>query len=120
MTTDIPAQPSRAKKVVPQDGPDYFLTVSEDQTVRGHDLRTPHSCPACPPPLVQMPHPLSALALSPLSPWLFAVAGESPHAHLFDRRMIHRLMLREWGVPAKDDEIVTCVRRFGRAARPGT
>ncbi|KAF8339108.1 WD40-repeat-containing domain protein [Cantharellus anzutake] len=110
----------RVKRVVPQEGPDYFLTVSEDQTVRGHDLRTPHSCPTCPPPLVRTPHPLSTLATSSLSPWLFFVAGESPYAHLFDRRMIHRVMLREWGVPAKDDEIVTCVRRFGRASRaPG-
>ena len=110
----------RVKRVVTQDSTNYFLTVSEDQTVRGHDLRTPHTCPAdCPLPLLRMPYPLSTLATSPLAPWLIVVAGQSPFAHLFDRRMIRRILQSEWGVPEADHD-VNCVRRFGRTSRaPG-
>ncbi|KAF9510841.1 hypothetical protein BS47DRAFT_1331473 [Hydnum rufescens UP504] len=107
---------TRVKRVVTQDSPSYFLTVSEDRTVRDHDLRKPHTCPDCPTPLLRLPHPLSTLATSPLAPWLIVVAGESAYAHLFDRRMIRRILQLEWGVPGADDD-ANCVRRFGRASR---
>ena len=114
----------RVKRVVPQDSPHYFLSVSEDRTVRSHDLRQPHNCKArsCPSPLLKVPYRLSTLATSPLTPWLFAVAGEMPGAYLFDRRMIKQIR-RDWGWGSgvyDEERSVQCVRRFGRAARaPG-
>ena len=57
-----------------------FLTVAEDGTVRQHDLRASHRCrTGCPAPLVKLETDLSTLALSPLTPWLFVVAGEAPY-----------------------------------------
>jgi len=59
--------------------------VFQDGTVRQHDLRAPrHNCSsgACPPPLVKLPHDLSTLALSPLTPYQFVVAGESPYVRI--------------------------------------
>jgi WD repeat-containing protein 42A len=91
----------RVKRIVVEQSPDLFLTVAEvpsfhllsrirfelplvylqDGTVRQHDLRTPHTCSSgeCPTPLVKVPHDLSALALSPLTPYQFVVGGESPY-----------------------------------------
>lgn len=88
----------RVKRVVTEHSPDLFLTVGEvgstyeycpscrsrflkDGSVRQHDLRTPHDCRRgpCPAPLVKVNHELSALALSPLTPYQFVVAGESPY-----------------------------------------
>ncbi|KAL5527685.1 hypothetical protein ACEPAG_6486 [Sanghuangporus baumii] len=107
----------RTKRIVTEESPDVFLTVAEDGAVRQHDLRMQHQCDRrgqCPPPLVTLPHDLSALALSPLAPHLFVVAGESPYGYLFDRRQVGRTIRTEWGVPCDDDSSVTCVRRFGR------
>lgn len=121
---------SRVKRIITQDSPSYFLSVSEDRTVRSHDLRVPHTCvvgsqsTSCPTPLVRLPYRLSTLATSPLTPWLFTVAGEMPYAYLFDRRMVGRTEER-WGVPisapsGSDNDGVKCVRRFGRTSRgPG-
>jgi len=57
----------------------------QDGTVRQHDLRARwHTCSSgtCPPPLVKLPHELSTLALSPLTPYQFVVAGEAPYVHI--------------------------------------
>lgn len=112
----------------------------QDGEVRQHDLRTSHSCArgSCPAPLVKLPHELSTIALSPLTPYQFVVAGESPfvsvvavpqpdepdvhvlEAHLFDRRHVGRLLQEEWGMSPAADDLTTCVRRFSRYSRaPG-
>ncbi|KAH8105844.1 WD40 repeat-like protein [Cristinia sonorae] len=107
------------KRITTEHSPDLFLTVSEDGTVRQHDLRVPHDCRTqnCPAPLVQLDHPLSTLALSPLTPYQFVVAGESQYGYLFDRRHTGRRIMAEWGVPLESDSVTTCVRRLGRAAK---
>ncbi|KAH7929484.1 WD40 repeat-like protein [Leucogyrophana mollusca] len=109
----------RTKRIVTEDSPDLFLTVAEDGEVRQHDLRTPHACSsgACPAPLVKLPHELSTIALSPLTPYQFVVGGESPFAHLFDRRHSGRYLRAEWGMSLEDENMTTCVRRFGRRTR---
>ncbi|KAM5540516.1 hypothetical protein V8D89_005974 [Ganoderma adspersum] len=109
----------RTKRIVTEDSPDLFLTVGEDGTVRQHDLRVPHLCNrhSCPAPLVALNCELSTLALSPLTPYQFVVAGESPYGYLFDRRHAGRLFAEEWGQPPDSSEVTTCVRRFGRNGR---
>ncbi|KAG9046364.1 hypothetical protein FS837_004588 [Tulasnella sp. UAMH 9824] len=113
----------RVKRIVTEDSSDLFLTVSEDHTVRQHDLRTPHHCrPSgnCPAPLVKLPYSLSALASSAIAPYYFVVAGEASFGHLFDRRMVGRILKAEWGqdISIEDDDATTrCVRRFGRLKR---
>ncbi|KAG2367342.1 WD40-repeat-containing domain protein [Suillus spraguei] len=109
----------RTKRIITEDSPNLFLTVAEDGQVRQHDLRTSHSCTsgACPAPLATLPHELSIIALSPLTPYQFIVGGESPYAHLFDRRHAGRYLHAEWGVPPDADSATTCVRRFGRRSR---
>ncbi|KAG0709673.1 WD40 repeat-like protein [Suillus ampliporus] len=74
----------RTKRIITEDSPDLFLTVAEDGQVRQHDLRTSHSCAsgACPVPLVTLPHELSTIALSPLTPYQFVVGGESPYVRV--------------------------------------
>ncbi|KZO97971.1 WD40 repeat-like protein, partial [Calocera viscosa TUFC12733] len=109
---------SRTKRIVPESASN-FLSVSQDGTVRQHDLRTSHTCrTGCPPPLIKVPHQLFAIARSSLTPFYFVVAGSSPYGHLFDRRMIPRLLKEEWGVKAHDDELAQAVRRFGRRNIP--
>ena len=84
----------RTKRILTEGSPDVFLTVAEDGEVRQHDLRTFHSCSN--------------------------VGGESPFAHLFDRRHAGRRIQAEWGVPLDENNLSTCVRRFGREHRaPG-
>ncbi|EGO01923.1 hypothetical protein SERLA73DRAFT_177558 [Serpula lacrymans var. lacrymans S7.3] len=111
----------RTKRIVTEESPDLFLTVAEDGQVRQHDLRTPpHSCTSgeqCPAPLVKLPHALSTIALSPLTPYQFVVGGESPYAYLFDRRHTGRFLQEEWGVLPRAEDVTTCVRRFGRRSR---
>ncbi|KAG9218907.1 hypothetical protein CCMSSC00406_0000979 [Pleurotus cornucopiae] len=114
---------NRVKRIVTEDSPDLFLTVAEDGSVRQHDLRVPHTCGpggSCPAPLIRCQHELSALALSPLSPYQFVVAGESPYGYLFDRRNTGRSFDEEWGSlpPTSGPSIATCVRRFGRKTKP--
>ena len=92
----------RTKRIVTEGSPDLFLTVAEvrrsrtlslissligvvqDNTVRQHDLRIRHQCNGrnCPPPLLKLPHELTTLALSPLTPYQFVVAGESPYVSM--------------------------------------
>jgi len=110
-----------------QDNPSVFLTVSEDGTVRQHDLRTTHVCrSSCPPPLLDSLGSISlyTLSVSRLQPWLFTVAGTSPYAFLYDRRMV-KVARGEWDVGAGggwrwDDQggKVQCVRRFGLGPEP--
>ncbi|KAI0092417.1 WD40 repeat-like protein [Irpex rosettiformis] len=109
------------KRIVTEDSPDLFLTVSEDGTVRQHDLRVNHSCrdhAECPEPLVEMDHELATIGLSPLTPYQFVVAGDSAHGYLFDRRQSKKHLKAAWGMSPDDDCTTTCVRRFGRASRP--
>ena len=76
-----------------------------------------------------LPHELSTIALSPLTPYQFVVGGESPfvsvvavpqtdepdvhvlEAHLFDRRQVGRHLQEEWGRSPAVDDVTTCVRR---------
>ncbi|KAG6890349.1 hypothetical protein C0992_002174 [Termitomyces sp. T32_za158] len=114
----------RVKRIVTEHSPDLFLTVGEDGTVRQHDLRASHNCwrEPCPSPLVKVNHELSTLSLSPLTPHLFVVAGESPYGYLFDRRHVGRNLRTEWGIPytldTDDPSLTTCVRRFGKPTAP--
>ncbi|KAF8640101.1 hypothetical protein AX17_001339 [Amanita inopinata Kibby_2008] len=112
----------RVKRLVTEDSPDVFLSVAEDGTVRQHDLRSHHVCGqgTCPAPLVKVNHELSTISLSPLTPYQFVVAGDSPYGYLFDRRHVGRFFSEEWGaVPRAGDDLTTCVRRFGRPAKTG-
>ncbi|KAJ7507850.1 WD40 repeat-like protein [Mycena galericulata] len=104
----------RVKKLVTEDSPHLFLTVSEDGSVRQHDLRTPHECDrgSCPSPLIKVDFELSTIALSPLTPFQFLVAGESAYGYLFDRRQAGRFLQEERGMV--ENGMTHCVRRFGR------
>ncbi|KXN89623.1 WD repeat protein iqw1 [Leucoagaricus sp. SymC.cos] len=110
---------NRVKRIVTEDSPALFLTVSEDGTVRQHDLRTAHNCRqnGCPMSLLKLNHDLSTVSLSTLTPYQFVVAGEAPYGYLFDRRNVGRRIEEEWGVPSSTEEVTTCVRRFGRPPR---
>lgn len=105
----------RVKRISTEDNASVFLTVSEDGTVRQHDLRTTHQCRTqCPAPLMEAPAGISlyTLSVSKLNPYLFTVAGTSPYAYLQDRRMV-RLAANEWGSQRDQGGNVQCVRRFG-------
>ncbi|PPQ98558.1 hypothetical protein CVT24_004049 [Panaeolus cyanescens] len=107
----------RAKKIVTEDSPDLFLSLAEDGTVRQHDLRIPHNCQteACSAPLVDMGFELSTISVSPLTPYQFVVAGDSPHGYLYDRRHLRRVIEAEWGaIPQAGKGATTCVRKFSR------
>ncbi|KAJ7771409.1 WD40 repeat-like protein [Mycena maculata] len=105
---------NRIKRIVTEDSPHLFLTVSEDGTVRQHDLRTSHECDysSCPPPLTKLNFELSTISLSPLTPFHYVVAGESENGYLFDRRQAGRFLMEERGMV--ENGMTHCVRRFGR------
>ncbi|PFH52759.1 hypothetical protein AMATHDRAFT_1806 [Amanita thiersii Skay4041] len=110
----------RVKRLVTEDSPNLFLSVAEDGTVRQHDLRSHHVCRegSCPTPLVKFNFELSTISLSPLTPYQFVVAGDSPYGYLFDRRHTGRAFMEEWGaVPGAGEGLTSCVRRFGRPAK---
>jgi hypothetical protein len=70
----------RTKKIATENSPFLFMTVSEDGTVRQHDLRRPHRCRAeCPDPLFRAPQgvDLYSLSVSTVAPHIFAVAGRT-------------------------------------------
>lgn len=92
----------RVKRLVTEESPDIFLTVAEvgheaapiwsilttlikDGTVRQHDLRMHHVCreDSCPTPLVKLKHELSTISSSPLTPYQFVIAGDSPYVCCF-------------------------------------
>ncbi|KAF5320863.1 hypothetical protein D9619_000906 [Psilocybe cf. subviscida] len=107
-----------AKRIATENSPDIFLSVSEDGTVRQHDLRTPHNCSnkTCSSVLMKTDnYALSALSLSPITPHQFVVAGESEYGFLYDRRHLKSTIEGQWGkVPRAGQGMTTCVRRFGR------
>ncbi|KJA30239.1 hypothetical protein HYPSUDRAFT_81859 [Hypholoma sublateritium FD-334 SS-4] len=106
------------KKIATEHSSDLFMSVSEDGTVRQHDLRTPHTCRrsgSCPTPLIDVGHSLLAMSLSSLTPHELVVAGEEHHGYLFDRRHLRRTIENSWGmVPKPGERMTTCVRTFGR------
>lgn len=70
----------RTKKIATENSPFLFMTVSEDGSVRQHDLRRPHRCPGeCPSPLFRSPAgvDLYSLSVSTVQPHIFAVAGRT-------------------------------------------
>ena len=70
----------RTKRIATENSPHLFLTVSEDGTVRQHDLRRPHTCRTqCPEPLFTAPRgvDLYSLSVSTVTPYMFAVAGRT-------------------------------------------
>ncbi|KAF8812472.1 WD40 repeat-like protein [Phlegmacium glaucopus] len=113
----------RVKRVITEDSPALFLSISEDGTVRQHDLRTYHNCrtETCPAPLVEIGHSLSTLAISPLTPHQFVVAGDGPYGYLYDRRYLRQIIESEWGAfPRAGQEATTCIRKFGRSTEHTT
>nr|ODN76375.1 hypothetical protein L203_06441 [Cryptococcus depauperatus CBS 7841] len=107
----------RVKRIATENSPSLFLTVSEDGTVRQHDLRRPHVCPnECPEALFHAPRgiDLYSLSASTVAPHLFAVAGRGPFAYICDRRMLAR-QTPSWGshVALVDPSNVHCVRKLG-------
>lgn len=114
---------SRAKRISTENSPDVFLSCAEDGEVRQTDLRVPHTCSrskeygqGCPKPLVQFQMELYSLSVSKMEPWLFAVAGTNNKVYLLDRRMIPRLLRKEWGstIDKESGDLTHCVRRFSR------
>lgn len=114
---------SRAKRISTENSPDIFLSCAEDGEVRQTDLRVPHTCSrskaygqGCPRPLVQFQMELYSLSVSKMEPWLFAVAGTNDKVYLLDRRMIPRLLRKEWGSEMNEEsgDLTHCVRRFSR------
>nr|KIR88499.1 hypothetical protein I308_01568 [Cryptococcus tetragattii IND107] len=106
---------NRVKRIATENSPSLFLTVSEDGTVRQHDLRRPHSCSSeCPEALFQAPRgvDLYSLSVSTVTPHIFAVAGTSPYAYICDRRMLPR-QTPSWGPHIKSAGDVYCVRKLG-------
>ena len=70
----------RTKRIATENSPYLFLTVSEDGTVRQHDLRRPHNCRSeCPEALFRAPRnvDLYSLSVSTVTPHMFAVAGRT-------------------------------------------
>ncbi|ORX40723.1 WD40-repeat-containing domain protein [Kockovaella imperatae] len=105
----------RTKRIATENSPFLFLTVSEDGTVRQHDLRRPHVCRSdCPDPLFRAPRgiDLYSLSVSTVTPNMFAVAGRTHCAYLCDRRMLER-QTPSWGPNIQSSEQVHCVRRLG-------
>lgn len=82
--------------------------------MRQHDLRRPHTCrDECPQPLFQAPAnvDLYSLSVSPLTPHLFAVAGQTDCAYICDRRKPEH-QTPSWGKHTRRAEQVMCVRRL--------
>lgn len=105
----------RTKRIVTESSPSQFLTVSEDGTVRQQDLRRPHTCRSdCPDPLFRAPAgvDLYSLSVSPLTPYTFAVCGQTDCIYICDRRMtVHQVP--SWGPHTRQAGQVSCVRRLG-------
>ncbi|WVR07807.1 hypothetical protein IAU60_004850 [Kwoniella sp. DSM 27419] len=105
----------RTKRIATENSPYLFLTVSEDGTVRQHDLRRPHECRSeCPDALFYAPRgvDLYSLSVSTVTPHIFAVAGRTDCAYICDRRMLPR-QKPSWGHHVKSSGQVHCVRRLG-------
>lgn len=105
------------KRIVTEASPFYFLTCSEDGTVRQWDIRQPESAypkskvsmfglvsdrtnDDTPPPLISYRDyniDLYTLSCSPSQPHYIALGGTHLHCFLHDRRMLGRDKLRERG-----------------------
>jgi len=105
----------RTKRIATEGSPNLFLTVSEDGTVRQHDLRRPHRCRAeCPDVLFRAPLgvDLYSLSVGELAPHTFAVAGQTDVAYVCDRRKPEH-QTPSWGKHTMRASQVYCVRRLG-------
>ncbi|KAK8853074.1 hypothetical protein IAR55_003775 [Kwoniella newhampshirensis] len=105
----------RTKRIATENSPFLFLTVSEDGTVRQHDLRRPHVCRSeCPEALFYAPRgvDLYSLSVSTVTPHIFAVAGRTDSAYICDRRMLQR-QTPSWGLHTRASGQVHCVRKLG-------
>lgn len=84
----------RTKRIATENSPNLFLTVSEDGTVRQHDLRRPHCCRPdrleCPEPLFRAPRgvDLYSLSVSTVTPHMFVVAGRTDCVSALPNRRI--------------------------------
>ncbi|WWC64409.1 uncharacterized protein I303_107019 [Kwoniella dejecticola CBS 10117] len=113
--TILKCHKDRTKRIATENSPYLFLTVSEDGTVRQHDLRRPHTCRSqCPEPLFYAPKgvDLYSLSVSTVTPHIFAVAGRTDTAFICDRRMIPR-QTPSWGPHIRSSGQVHCVRKLG-------
>lgn len=80
----------RTKRIATQGSAYLFMTVSEDGTVRQHDLRARHQCRTeCPDPLFLAPSgvDLYSLSVSEVAPYTFAVAGRTDCVRRLSRRL---------------------------------
>ncbi|QDS70920.1 hypothetical protein FKW77_006639 [Venturia effusa] len=114
------------KRIITEDSPYYFLTCSEDGTVRQWDTRVdlrevdedwPH-------PLISYARyniELRTISCSPRQPHYIALGGDHLHCFLHDRRMSGRDKLRERGGLLRlgkatnttmVEEATRCVRKF--------
>ncbi|WWC94713.1 hypothetical protein V866_001561 [Kwoniella sp. B9012] len=113
--TILKCHKDRTKRIATENSPYLFLTVSEDGTVRQHDLRRPHTCRSqCPEPLFYAPKgvDLYSLSVSTVTPHIFAVAGRTDCAFICDRRMLPR-QTPSWGPNIRSSGQVHCVRKLG-------
>nr|XP_019044312.1 hypothetical protein I302_07596 [Kwoniella bestiolae CBS 10118]OCF23242.1 hypothetical protein I302_07596 [Kwoniella bestiolae CBS 10118] len=113
--TILKCHKDRTKRIATENSPYLFLTVSEDGTVRQHDLRRPHTCRSqCPEPLFYAPKgvDLYSLSVSTVTPHVFAVAGRTDCAFICDRRMLPR-QTPSWGPNIRSSGQVHCVRKLG-------
>ncbi|KAK6909578.1 hypothetical protein I203_103599 [Kwoniella mangroviensis CBS 8507] len=113
--TILKCHKDRTKRIATENSPYLFLTVSEDGTVRQHDLRRPHTCRSqCPEPLFYAPKgvDLYSLSVSTVTPHIFAVAGRTDSAFICDRRMLPR-QNPSWGPNIRSSGQVHCVRKLG-------
>ncbi|KAL7418329.1 hypothetical protein Q5752_006787 [Cryptotrichosporon argae] len=114
-TTVLKCHRDRTKRLATETSPFIFLSVSEDGTVRQHDLRRPHRCRTeCPEALFRAPQgvDLYSLSVSTVTPHMFAVAGRTDCAYVCDRRMA-RDASAQWGQSIRESGQVHCVRRLG-------
>jgi nuclear receptor interaction protein len=114
------------KRIVTEDSPFYFLTCSEDGTVRQWDTRVDPGEVELdwPQPLISYAHyniELRTMSCSPRQPHYIALGGDHLHCFLHDRRMSGRDKVRErgglfWlGKSTKTtilEEATQCVRKF--------
>lgn len=114
------------KRIITEDSPFYFLTCSEDGTVRQWDTRVdPREVDEdWPHPLISYAHyniEMRTMSCSSRQPYYIALGGDHLHCFLHDRRMSGRDKLRErgglfrFGKATKTttvEEATRCVRKF--------
>lgn len=114
------------KRIITEDSPFYFLTCSEDGTVRQWDTRVdPREVDEdWPQPLISYARyniEMRTISCSPRQPHYIALGGDHLHCFLHDRRMSGRDKLRErgglfhFGKATKTttvEDATRCVRKF--------